>query len=206
MSSIVAKCQAMQIGVLIAGLILLVIVIYNWWNDYSNQCLASCRSTNQSCRAACPPVDSVAASSSGSVAASATVTPATSKFTGSKGQLTDHEIQSNFLSYREDDGDMDYYQQFAAPGSGGTMAYDPARESLEQSVYDSHKEFVEDSYISTTGANASDSLRTDTNDINKRVGLRMIDYSSVNSEDETVRITSSEYPEQMGNRNTSFII
>ena len=166
-SDIIAKCQAMQYGVLIAGLILLVIVGYNWWSDYSNQCLASCKT------ACATPSANTVSSVPASMPTTATLVTAsgTSRFAANKGSLTDQEIQSNFLNYREDDGDIDYYQQFATPGANGTMAYDPARESLEESVFLSHKEFVEDSYISTTGSNASDTLRDDPNDVNKRWGI-----------------------------------
>lgn len=83
--------------------------------------------------------------------------------------------------------------------------YDPARLSLEKSVFDSHREFVEDAYISTQGANSTDSVRSDSQDINPRVGLRKIDYTGVFS-GETARVVSSESPDQIAQTNGSFVI
>lgn len=85
------------------------------------------------------------------------------------------------------------------------QAYDPARLSLEKSVYDSHREFVEDAYVSTQGANSTDSVRSDAQDINPRVGLRKVDYTSAFSEADA-RVVSSESPDQIAQRNSYFVI
>jgi hypothetical protein len=95
---------------------------------------------------------------------------------------------------------MDYYQQFA-PSS-----YDPAGMSLEPSVAASHKEFVEDSYVSTSGANSTDTLRDDDSPPNKRWGLRQVDYTSANGEDVTNRVVPTEYPLQLEHASTSSIV
>lgn len=85
------------------------------------------------------------------------------------------------------------------------QAYDPARLSLEKSVYDSHREFVEDAYISTQGANSTDSVRSDEQNINPRVGLRKVDYTSAFSESDA-RVVSSESPDQVAQKTGSFVI
>lgn len=83
--------------------------------------------------------------------------------------------------------------------------YDPARMSLEKSVFDSHREFVEDAYISTQGANSTDSVRDDAQDINPRIGLRKIDYTNAFSES-SARVVSSETPDQIAQTTNSFVI
>jgi hypothetical protein len=84
-------------------------------------------------------------------------------------------------------------------------AYDPARLSLEKSVFDSHREFVADAYISTQGANSTDSVRSDSMDVNVRHGLRKIDYVSAFSESDA-RVVSSESPDQVAQRTGAFVI
>jgi hypothetical protein len=85
------------------------------------------------------------------------------------------------------------------------QAYDPARMSLEKSVFDSHREFTEDAYISTQGANSTDSVRSDEQNINPRVGLRKVDYTSAFSESDA-RVVSSEAPDQIAQRTGGFVI
>jgi hypothetical protein len=83
--------------------------------------------------------------------------------------------------------------------------YDPARMSLEPGVYTSHKNFVEDAYVSATGANATNVIRDDTNEINPRWGLRRVDYNTVYSGD-NARIVSSEFPDQMIQMNLDYVL
>lgn len=80
--------------------------------------------------------------------------------------------------------------------------YDPAQESLDKSVVDSHKEFVDESYASSTGPSAANIERDDTNEVVKRWGLRRTDYESVFSSDDA-RTVSSEYPEQVAQKTSS---
>lgn len=84
-------------------------------------------------------------------------------------------------------------------------AYDPARLSLEKSVFDSHREFIEDAYVSTQGANSTDSVRSDEQHVNPRVGLRKVDYTSVFSEADS-RVVSSESPDQIAQQTGEFVI
>jgi hypothetical protein len=86
-----------------------------------------------------------------------------------------------------------------------TEPYDPARMSLERSVFDSHRAFVNDSYVSTQGANSTDSVRTDEQNINPRVGLRKVDYTSAFSESDA-RVVSSETPDQINQVTGQFVI
>ena len=74
--------------------------------------------------------------------------------------------------------------------------WDPAVESLEPGVFDSHKEFVEDAYVSTQGPNSANVERDDAQDVNKRWGLKRVDYTSAISHDDA-RTVSSEYPDQL---------
>ena len=78
----------------------------------------------------------------------------------------------------------------------GDEPWDPAMMSLENSVFDSHREFVSDAYVSTQGPNNKDQVRDDTNDINPRVGLRNINYRDVYTLPDA-RVQSSEEPAQM---------
>lgn len=82
---------------------------------------------------------------------------------------------------------------------------DPASIGLEQSIIDSHKQFTDEAYFHAQGANATDVIRDDTNDVNPQVGLRRIDYSGVFSGDDA-RVVSSEDPSQMVRRVGLFTI
>jgi hypothetical protein len=93
----------------------------------------------------------------------------------------------------------------AADSIAPLQDYDPAGMSLEKSVFDSHREFVEDSYISTQGANSTDSVRDDAQDINPRVGLRKIDYTSAFSESDA-RVVSSSAPDQLAQTTGTYVI
>jgi hypothetical protein len=201
-----SKCRAIQIALLIVAIILVVIVSYKWISEYFNQCLGDCKTAHKTCADACnapsimdsvgsavgyaKPVADVAAgaaagAASGAVAGAASAFKSNkSPFSATKGQITDHELHSNFIDY----GDAE-----AKPEED----YDYASMSLEDSVFQSHQEFVEDSYISSQGANMTDSVRDDLIYPNSWVGLRRPDMMSANSEDPTNRVVSSEYPEQV---------
>lgn len=85
------------------------------------------------------------------------------------------------------------------------QGWDPAAMSLEQSVFDSHREFVEDAYVSTQGANSTNTVRDDTNEVNKRWGLRRVDYTSVIIGD-NARVIPSEYKVQVEQPNANTFV
>ena len=78
------------------------------------------------------------------------------------------------------------------------MGYDPSLFSLDKDVIDSHREFVQESYLSGPGAGASVGLQTNTHLTapNKWWGLRRVDYTTAFSKDDA-RTVSSEYPDQI---------
>jgi hypothetical protein len=116
----------------------------------------------------------------------------------------------NFLSERHDvDEVYDMSDPYKAPHGqytgGDPLAdpkheWDPSKFSLENSVFDSHREFVEDAYVSTQGPNSANSVRDDTNEINKRWGLRRVDYTTIQAGDDA-RVVHSEYPDQIDQPN-----
>ena len=70
--------------------------------------------------------------------------------------------------------------------------------ALEPEVAESHSKYVTDSNRSTSGsAGAALTIRSDTNEVVKRVGLRMPNYRSMASPKPDARVTASEYPDQM---------
>lgn len=81
-------------------------------------------------------------------------------------------------------------------GSVSQDSYDPSEVGVEQAVVDSHREFVDEAYNSTQGANATDVIRDDTNEVNPRWGLRRVDYTTTFS-DSDARTVSSESPDQV---------
>lgn len=107
-------------------------------------------------------------------------------------RLSEHELHEGFLNYG--DGTPEQIE-----------SYDPAKESLEQSVFDSHKEFVDESYDSTQGPSSANVIRDDTNEVVKRWGLRRVDYTGAFSESDA-RTVSSEYPEQVAQQTGSYSI
>jgi hypothetical protein len=90
-------------------------------------------------------------------------------------------------------------------GEEPAVGYDPASIGLEQSVIDSHREFTDEAYNSATGANATDSVRDDTNEVNVRWGLRRVDYESTFSSDDA-RTVSSEDPEQVQQKHGNYTL
>lgn len=162
---LVSKYVAIQYGMLVAGVILLVLATWTWYKNWSTPALAACKTAHAACVAA-------------------VVAPTTSSFASkAPGKITETMLHEGFMDGPE------------MPESD-SESYDPARLSLDQSVFDSHKEFVDESYSSTQGPNSANIERDDTNEVVKRVGLRRVDYTSVYSSDDS-RTVSSEYPEQV---------
>lgn len=83
--------------------------------------------------------------------------------------------------------------------------YDPAAVGLEQSVLDSHKQFTDEAYAYAHGANATDIIRDDPNEVNRRWGLRRVDYDTAVSGADA-RVVSSEDPHQVHQAHDSFVL
>jgi hypothetical protein len=188
---LVSKCVAIQYGLLVAGVVLLVVATWSWYQNWSKPALADCKAAHAACvvaaKAAAAPTDS---------------SPQVSQFASRKsipssGKITENMLHEGFLHYRADESQFDT-EATRSPADVDleSGAYDPAQMSLDQSVFDSHNEFVEESYSSTQGPSSANIERDDTNEVVKRVGLRRVDYSSVYSSDDA-RTVSSEYPEQV---------
>ena len=79
---------------------------------------------------------------------------------------------------------------------GATPEYDPASMSVDAEVYASHQAFVDNTYLTSTGASGENSVRSDAQDINPRVGLRRVDYTTAYSGDDS-RQVSSQTPDQL---------
>lgn len=206
-NDLVSKCVAIQYGVFIAGIVLLVVVAFNWYSDYSNQCLATCKVAQQSCKAQCAPVAVIPQTTKTSKFADHPHTKAHFAPRSMNGKMNEKQLEHFLGSTAGHDEHFD-----TSPGASNPIApdaddmmYDPAKESLEQSVFDSHQEFVEDSYTSTQGPNSSNVERDDDTGPVKRWGLRRIDYQSIYSGDDA-RTVSSEYPEQMDQNDTSIVL
>lgn len=192
---LVSKCVAIQYGVMIAGVILLVIVSFNWYQDHSNACLTACKQTTSSCKTACS-----TAGNTGIVGPStfADKKKKKSAFADSTGKLSEKQLHEGFMGYSPDDSNDEYGAQINPIQSNDPEipAYDPAKESLEQSVFDSHNEFVEDAYVSTQGPNSTNSVRDDLTGPVKQWGLKRVDYTGVFVGDDA-RTVSSEYADQL---------
>lgn len=82
------------------------------------------------------------------------------------------------------------------------LGWDPAKMNLDQATFDSHHEFVNDSYISGQGASISSGLQTNDHLTapNPWVGLRRVDYTSAFSQRDA-RTVSSECPSQIAREN-----
>lgn len=83
--------------------------------------------------------------------------------------------------------------------------YDPMAVGIDKSVIASHEEFAKEALDYSMGANATDTYRDDTNEVNKRWGLRRIDYESA-APDSDARTISSEDPSQMIQHKNSFVL
>lgn len=218
-SDLVSRCKAIQYGVFIAGIVLLIVVGFNWYQDYTNACLKNCRTTYKTCRKSCAPTPLLSLPIPSIVPDMVTavmepvIDASTSSFSNRNqkretpvGKISEHNLE-NFLNYRSDQQYNDFKGGYVAPEETemSDTQYDPARDSLEQSVFDSHSEFIEDAYVSTQGPNSTNSVRDDTNDINPRVGLRRIDYTSAYSQNDA-RTVSSEYPDQVMQANAGTFV
>jgi hypothetical protein len=110
-------------------------------------------------------------------------------------------LHEGFMNYRVEQT-FDDQQTDGSPADAEVESYDPAADSLDKSVFDSHKEFVDESYSSSSGPSSANIERDDTNEVVKRWGLRRTDYTSVYSSDDA-RTVSSEYPEQVEQKTSS---
>ena len=181
------KCQAIQYGLLIACVIIGIVVAYNWYATSTNSCLDSCKTAKQKCQTSCRVPDTFRAQQPARAALA----------NNAAGKLSESRLHEGFLNYSEGPT----FEAF----NDAPSAYDPAHMSLEQSVFESHREFVDDSYVSTQGPSSGNSVRDDTNEINKRVGLRRTNYMDIQPADD-VRTTSSEYADQVQQKTNSFIL
>jgi hypothetical protein len=95
-------------------------------------------------------------------------------------------------------------EQFLSP-EVDQHVYDASAMGLEQSIVDSHKQFTDEAYKYAHGANSTDVIRDDTNEVNRRWGLRRIDYESAYSGEDS-RTVSSEDPSQVQQKHDSFVL
>jgi hypothetical protein len=198
-SELISKCKSIQYGLVIAGMILLVVFLFNYYNDYNTKCLTQCQNSYQNCANGCrltkPHIPQAAPQQVGPNFSSYFAdAPHKKKDVGlfSK-KMTENQLHEGFLNYSASADPVDFNSYYDAPNAD---SYNPAKDSLEQSVYDSHQQFTDDAYVSTQGASGAQSERDDAMDINPRVGLRQVDYQSVSSGDDA-RTVSSEYPDQL---------
>lgn len=185
---LVSKCVAIQYGLLVAGVILLLVASWSWYKNWSKPCLEDCKEAQSKCRAACDTP----------VAPPATTSRFASGPRRKGGKFTENMLAEGFLSYRSADEEWQDPTAVASPADEDpeSGAYDPAQESLDQSVFDSHKEFVDESYETGSGSMVANVERDDTNEVVTRWGLRRVNYTDAYSS-EDARTVSSEYPEQV---------
>jgi len=185
---------AIQYGLLVAGTVLLLIASWSWYRNWSSPALAACKDAQATCR------DAALAAPTGTG-----VPPTTSRFASHRpvrsGKLTENMLHEGFMDYGTEKT-FNNGQDSASPADAEVDAYDPAADSLDKSVFDSHKEFVDESYTSSSGPSSANIERDDTNEVVKRWGLRRTDYESVYSSDDA-RTVSSEYPEQVAQKTSS---
>jgi hypothetical protein len=197
-----SKCAAISYATFLAGFILLVIVSYNYYNDYQSKCMSECQVAKKACRANCTleeaKVSVPAAAPEAPVAAPST--GAVSSFRG--GKLTDKQLQEGFLNNRPDIDYNDFKTHFV-DANEDAFHYDPAADSLEPDVYNSHKEFVDDAYISTQGANQDTELDHDVN-IVPWVGLKR--PQNIDLEGSDARTVISLYNDQLSQYSGSITI
>jgi hypothetical protein len=175
-----AQCDKManiEYALLILGVILVIFQIYHIYRRYCNTCV---KTTNQS-----KPLTPSNDSSSSSLSSMAHSVLAPSEYMSVKNKK---KQSVNPLNERD-------LAEYLSNGSGDMQAaYDPIAMSVEKSVIDSHKSFVNDAFSMTPTPALS--VRDDPNDINPWVGLRRIDYSGVVL-DGNARSISTEAPDQM---------
>lgn len=182
---LVSKCTAIQYGLLVAGVVLLVVAVITWHKkSYQSAPVASAE----------PRYSSMG-----------TRAPTKSNFAGKAvhrpGRITEGQLSEGFIDYRADQNwsEQTYPAAPAEEDADAPAAYDAAKESLEQSVFDSHKEFVEESYTSTQGASSANVERDDDVSVVPWVGLRRPDYSGIVVGDDA-RTVPSEFPDQVGHQ------
>jgi hypothetical protein len=201
-----SKCAAISYATFLAGFILLVIVSYNYYSDYQSKCMTDCQNAKKACRATCTLNEAkgnlpAGVAASAVVPATAPAAPQVAKFAG--GKLTDKQLQERFLNNRPDVDYNDFKTYYVAPNDDDSVPYDPAADSLEPDVYNSHKEFVEDAYISTQGANQDTELDHDVN-IVPWVGLKRPENPDIEGSD--ARTVTSLYNDQMSHYSGSIVI
>ena len=194
---LVSKCVAIQYGVFIVGIVLLLIVSWNWYSNYSSSCLANCKNSPQSS------AGNDASENFTFTAPSKSAEPA--KQTKPTGKLDESTLHEGFLNYSPVQSQTDFQSYYSKSDFPESAAYDPAKESLEQSVFDSHKEFVEDSYISTQGPSSVNVERDDEVGPVTRWGLRRVDYTSIVPGDDA-RQVPSEYPDQVEQTTNTYVL
>lgn len=123
----------------------------------------------------------------------------TSLFAGKK--IPDYHL-SKFINYRADQDANDFNTYYP---SQDDLTYDPVTDGVDQSVVDSHKQFVDESYTGSQGANSSNVERDDTNEVVRSWGLKRVDYTGAFSGDDS-RTVSSETPEQMYREKASIVL
>lgn len=177
-----SNCVALQCALFSLGLILVIVLLYNWYNTYASNYVMPCQRFRQP----------------ENFASKATKAP-------SQKMLNEQTLHEGFLNYQSQNADLDFQSSYNVANYDDAPEFDPARESLEQSVFDSHKEFVDDSYISSQGPSSTNTERDDDSGPVKRWGLRRVDYESVQSGDDA-RQVSSEYAEQVRQNVGSYVI
>lgn len=207
-------------GIFIVVVVILIVMSYNWYLLFSNDCINQCTSSGPyGGQAGAPPQAAPAvsaqiavpqAAASTNVVSSttgATATTGTSRFSNRGGGITEKHLEG-FVNSRsegaptnniEPDGFLpDYNSNTEVP----VPDWDPAKLALEQTVFDSHAEFLQDAYINVQGPNNTNTVRDDDSGPVKQWGLRRVDYSSISSGDDA-RVVSSEYPDQIAREPSS---
>lgn len=210
-------------GIFIVVVVILIVMSYNWYLLYSNDCINQCTNSGPyggQQVAYAPPQNTVvgavtlpqatASTNVNAASTGATVvtgTTGTSRFSGAKNGITERQLEG-FVNTRaegapsnnvEPDGFLpDYNSNIEVP----VPDWDPAKLALEQTVFDSHQEFIQDAYINVQGPNNTNTVRDDDTGPVKQWGLRRVDYSSISSGDDS-RVVSSEYPDQIAREPSS---
>jgi hypothetical protein len=216
-------------GIFVVVIIILIVMSYNWYVLFSNDCINQCTSSgpynNQQYQGGQPnqygtfnaqqggqPVAQPTANAATSVTSSpagTTVQTTTSRFSGRGGGYTEKHLEG-FVNSRgdapsnninTDDFLPDYNSNTEVP----VPDWDPAKIALEQTVFDSHQEFISDAYINVQGPNNTNTVRDDDVGPVKQWGLRRVDYTGVFSGDDA-RVVSSEYPDQVAREEASIVL
>ena len=201
---------SLEYGLVIVTVILFAIVFAKSYADRRNACLRGCAKKYKDCTSACAMADASVADAAIATTTSSFTPKKKSTFVPKKAAARPtHAGLENFLASRNNsDAVYDYHDPLRVPHGqdlDNASEWDPAKLSLEKDVFDSHREFTEDAYISTQGANSTDTIRDDPNDVNPWVGLRRPDYTGAFSESDA-RVVSSEYPDQMKSASVSSFV